>query len=111
MLASAIFFSAASVKKILNLLNFMSIETMKTSTYYALQKLYIIPAVSRLWHRQQAKLLNELPSAGANIAGDARCCSPGHTAKYGSYSFISLDTGKVIDIQLVQVCIYLVTFT
>ncbi|XP_078340505.1 uncharacterized protein LOC144617479 [Crassostrea virginica] len=34
--------------------------------------------------------------------GDARCCSPGHTAKYGSYSQMDLELGQIIDVQLVQ---------
>ena len=37
------------------------------------------------------------------LGGDARCCSPGHTAKFGSYSVMDLSTSKVLDIQLVQV--------
>ena len=37
------------------------------------------------------------------LGGDARFCSQGRTAKYGSYSFISLETSKVLDVQLVQV--------
>ncbi|XP_062591608.1 uncharacterized protein LOC134253115 isoform X1 [Saccostrea cucullata] len=36
------------------------------------------------------------------LGGDARCCSPGHTAKFGSYSVMDLSTSKVLDIQLVQ---------
>lgn len=36
------------------------------------------------------------------LGGDARCCSPGHTAKYGSYSLMDLQKSKIVDIQLVQ---------
>lgn len=37
------------------------------------------------------------------IGGDGRANSPGHCAKFGSYSTIDLEEGIVIDIQLVQV--------
>ena len=37
------------------------------------------------------------------IGGDGRADSPGHSAKYGSYGIIDLDTNEVIDIQLIQV--------
>ena len=36
------------------------------------------------------------------LAGDGRADSPGHSAKYGSYTLIEL-SNKVVDFQLVQV--------
>ena len=35
--------------------------------------------------------------------GDVRADTPGHSAKYGTYSMLDLDEGVVVDIQLVQV--------
>ncbi|XP_074649011.1 uncharacterized protein LOC141904327 [Tubulanus polymorphus] len=37
-----------------------------------------------------------------SLGGDGRCCSPGHTAKYGSYSIIDMETQKILDFQLIQ---------
>lgn len=37
------------------------------------------------------------------LGGDGRANSPGHCAKYGSYSTIDLEQAIVVDIQLVQV--------
>ena len=39
------------------------------------------------------------------VGGDGRADSPGHSAKYGSYSLLDLDYMVVIDVQLVQVCV------
>lgn len=36
------------------------------------------------------------------LAGDARSDSPGHCAKYGSYSVIEQRLNRVLDIQMVQ---------
>ena len=38
------------------------------------------------------------------LGGDARCDSPGYSAKYGSYTLMDLVTKKILDFQLVQVC-------
>ena len=38
------------------------------------------------------------------LAGDGRSDSPGHCAKYDSYSVIELSCNKVFDFKLVQVC-------
>jgi len=35
-----------------------------------------------------------------NVGGDGRCCSPGHTAKFGSYSVMDLNTSKILDVRL-----------
>ena len=37
------------------------------------------------------------------LAGDERADSPGHSAKYGSYTFVELTCSKVVDFQLIQV--------
>ncbi|XP_052212037.1 uncharacterized protein LOC127831089 [Dreissena polymorpha] len=49
-------------------------------------------------------LLLKLKAKGSPLVlgGDGRCYSPGHTAKYGTYSMINLVLGKILDIQLVQ---------
>lgn len=36
------------------------------------------------------------------LGGDACSCSPGHTAKFGSYSIMNLNSSQVVDIQLVH---------
>ena len=39
------------------------------------------------------------------LGGDARNDSPGHCAKYGSYTFLELKHDVVLDVQLLQVCV------
>lgn len=36
------------------------------------------------------------------LAGDGRADSPGHSAKYGSYSLLDLKCSKIVDFKLVQ---------
>ena len=68
------------------------------------------PAFSLVWERHQRKLLSELMIEkkgfkGLVIAGDGRADSPGHSAKYGSYSIIDINKNNVVDVdvKLVQV--------
>ena len=37
------------------------------------------------------------------LAGDGRCDSPGHNAKYAMYRLIEVTTEKIVDFSLVQV--------
>lgn len=43
------------------------------------------------------------PSKDVVVGGDARCDSPGYSAKYGTYTIMDLERNKILDIQLVQV--------
>ena len=100
-LSAAIMFSGNSPVKYLRALNFANIVTISYSTYNTFQMAYLTPTVLSVWHKQQEEMVNE--NRQLRLAGDLRCCTPGHTAKYGSYSLLDLEVGKVLDIQLVQI--------
>lgn len=54
---------------------------------------------------RQQSFFAELAEEGSALllGGDGRADSPGHSAKYGSYSLVDLNHKVVLDIQLVQV--------
>ncbi|KAG1930759.1 hypothetical protein F2P79_022085 [Pimephales promelas] len=56
------------------------------------------------WQSDQARNFSDLRAkdGGLDLAGDCRSDSPGHCAKYGSYSLIEDRVNKVVDVQLVQ---------
>ena len=38
------------------------------------------------------------------LASDGRCDSPGHSAKYGTYSMLDVKSNKIVDFKVVSVC-------
>ena len=50
----------------------------------------VIPTILSVWKRCQQQLLAKLPPRPLVLGGDARMDSPGHSAKYGSYSLMDL---------------------
>ena len=38
------------------------------------------------------------------LAGDGCCDSPGHSAKYGTYTMLDVSTNQVVDFKVVSVC-------
>ena len=65
-----------------------------------------MPVVASKWNQQQNELFKEIKSkfkGTVKSGGDGRSDSPGHSAKYGSYTIMELRLGKIIDQQLVQV--------
>uniref|UniRef100_A0A8C9YFY0 Uncharacterized protein n=1 Tax=Sander lucioperca TaxID=283035 RepID=A0A8C9YFY0_SANLU len=66
-------------------------------------KTYLEPAIVWKWKRaQQVELQSLSQQSKVIIGGDMRADSPGHCAKFGSYTVMNLETSTVIDIQLVQ---------
>ena len=67
--------------------------------------MYLTPTVSYVWLKHQSYLIEELKKSKKPliIGGDGRADSPGHSAKFGSYSVMDLESMNIIDIQLVQV--------
>lgn len=62
-----------------------------------------------MWNQHQAELFRQLRKENRPLilGGDGRADSPGHSAKFGSYTVMELKKKVVIDVQLVQVRTYL----
>jgi hypothetical protein len=65
-------------------------------SYSSIQNAYIVPTITDVWQMKQSDIIDEIRINGnkVKLGGDARCCSPGHTAKYGSYSILLLHYSK-----------------
>ena len=105
MLSAGILFAGASPKKVLRVLSSANIAAVSYSTFIQHQRRYLQPAIVNVWDRMQHNLVEKLTEAGQPlvIGGDARNDSPGHTAKYGSYTFLEVNLNKILHVELVQV--------
>ena len=101
--AANILYTGGNPARILNLFKNFNIATISIRTYNLIQSSYLMPAVNRVWLSEQEKILAIHSNNNCTVAGYARCCSPGHTAKYASYSLMSLQTSQILDVQLIQV--------
>lgn len=101
--AAAILFSGSTFTHISNLASILRLSIMSKSTFHSIQSNYLFPVVHDTWlsHRQQ--ILSRLQNQSVQLGGDARCDSPGYSAKYCTYSMLSLESREVIDFSLVQV--------
>ena len=96
-------FTGSNPARVDSFFNHAGVLYMSLKTYYKLQRLYLAPAVNRCWENEQHSLLKSLQGRSINVGGDARCDSPGHSAKYGTYHLVELNLNKVLAVELVQV--------
>lgn len=102
-LAAAAFFTACSPTRLINVFNHCNIAIFTKRTYNHIQKAYLVPAVRNVWQRKQERLMAARRHKKVKLAGDGRCDSPGHCAKFGSYTLMDADTAEVLHTELVQV--------
>ena len=102
LLSSAILFSGSSPAKVINLFSHLNVPVFTTRTYSNLQYAYLVPSVLRTWDIHQADMLSDLQGETLSLGGDARCDSPGHSAKFGSYTLMNLQDNKILHVELIQ---------
>ena len=104
-MSAAILFAGALPAKALRLFRILNCHTISSTTFFQHQRQYLQPAISSTWKSQQLSLLLTLKDQQKklSLSGDGRSDSPGHCAKYGSYTVIEMSCNKVLDYRLVQV--------
>jgi len=103
-LSAALFFSGASISKAERVMAALNVEGISSATFYRHSQLYLQPTVLSLWHTHQLELIHQLVlrSGEVVVGGDMRADSPGHCAKYGSYTMLEVRSNRITDVQLVQ---------
>ena len=89
-----------SHKKTFDILN---CSTISRQSYFRHQRDFLQLAVHNVWDQLQQSLLAQfrMNERGLILSGDGRADSPGHSAKFGTYTVIELTCNKVIDFKLV----------
>ena len=103
-MSSSIYTSGASISKVMRMFKLMNVAAISKRTVNRHATAIIQPTISIEWKEQQTNRISQLKGkdGGLVVAGDGRCDSPGHTAKYGSFTFIEQRLQKVVTLQLVQ---------
>lgn len=106
LLSAAILFSGSLPTKVLRLLKILGCASISRNAYFLHQESILQPSIFTIWNEHQTELFKELSREKRPLilGGDGRADSPGHSAKYGSYTTMELKKKVVLDIELVQVC-------
>ena len=105
MLTSAITLSGIMLEKFQQLASLLNLRSISNSTFYSLRREYVVPAIAKEWEKERNLVIASIREKGEPVmlAGDGRADSPGHSAKYGTYTMMNVDTDKIVDFEVVQV--------
>ncbi|XP_067301001.1 uncharacterized protein [Pseudorasbora parva] len=103
-LSAAIYFTGAPFFKLQKVFSAMHVKMITHRTFRKHASMYLEPAIIYTWKKEQEQVLLQLSQGHKVIAGgDMRAdSSPGHSAKYGTYTLMDLESNLILDIQLVQ---------
>ncbi|KAM9327700.1 uncharacterized protein KZ484_019176 [Pholidichthys leucotaenia] len=103
LLTASVFFSGIHFSKFERFCNSMNLKSISVDTYAALRKKFVFLAVKKAWTNERSAVLSEMTSQEVALCGDGRCDSPGHSAKYCTYTFLDTQSSKVVDFKVVSV--------
>jgi len=103
-LSAAVLFSANTFAKIAEYFRLADIQWIGKTRFYSFQKKYLAGVGNEAYTKEKAILLNMLNQKGpCRLCGDGRCDSPGHNAKYMTYSLLDQETNNIISMSVTQV--------
>lgn len=104
LISSAIPFTGNTFNAIKNFAFCLNLKIISERVFYSIQDRYLFPVINEKWKATRGTILQELRQKPlVKLNGDGRCDSPGHNAKYGTYTLMESDSGKVVEFNVVQV--------
>ena len=76
---------------------------MSKSTFYRLQSKYIFGTINKVYKVYQNRILNQFTENPVRLGGDGRCDSPGHNAKYCTYSVMEQMSSQILHFHVMNV--------
>ena len=101
--SAGILFTSNDYSNIANFTMATNIQFFSQRNFSSTQKKYIFPIVNKKFAEHQVDIFNEVRNTEVVAGGDGCCDSPGHSAKYGTYSIVNTASSKVLNFSLVQV--------
>lgn len=101
LISASIYFTGNSYRKFSSAFQSINVNFISESLYYYNVRKFLQPTIATVWKRQNNDLL--LNNNNLIVAGDMRADSPGHCAKYGTYTLLDVSSNKIIHTEIVQV--------
>ena len=98
--AASITLSGNNFAKIERMTKFLGLSFISESTFYRMQRLYFIPAVSEWWSWSREQIIEKFLNEEIVVCGDGQCDSPGHTAKNLCYFLMELVSGYIVEVEV-----------
>ena len=98
LLSAAVLFSGNTYTRLHDIADHLNMPIVGETQFYNIQKQYLFPVVNETWLSMQTAVLDGLSTVDRIVmSGDGRCDSPGHCAKYMTYTLMDEETGYITE--------------
>ncbi|XP_071141350.1 uncharacterized protein [Mytilus edulis] len=94
--SSALLISGCNFQKISLFARFLKLAIPLSVSYLKIQRTYLAPTLDEIWEKEQNQVFLEFKDKELILLGDGRMDSPGHCAQYCTYTFMEMDTKKIV---------------
>ena len=103
-LSAAVLFSASTYTRIAQYFRLAGVQWIGKTRFYDFQKKYLAGVVNEAYIKENDILIESLLlRKSCCLSGDGRCDSPGHSAKYLTYSMLDQTKNTIISMSVTQV--------
>ena len=103
LVSASVLFSGSTMHRFAAMADILNLQSLSESEFYRIQDACLFPIIQKAYDRHIDTVNAWLGDAPLLLIGDGRCDSPGHSAKYGTYTLMDQNTGVILDFQQVQV--------
>ena len=100
--SAAVLLSGSNYGKINRLAQFLNLAFLSKSTYFRIQRLYLLPAVDEWWGWMRGHLVDEFLGQDIVVGGDGQCDSPGFNAKNLCYFLVEVNSNYILHVEVLD---------
>ena len=102
LMAAAVLITVNNFEKMRTFFQFLGTGFLSSSTFYRIQRKYVVPEVLSLWEEMKKEIWAVLKNEPLILCGDGRSDSPGFSAKYGTYVLMEQFLEVIVDIEVID---------
>lgn len=102
LISGSILCSGSKFDKVSIFFHLLGLCGISQATYYRNQNDYLFPIINHHWYEERKDVLTKIGQRTVALAGDGQCDSQRFSTKYCTYTFLDMNTDKIIDFQVEQ---------
>ncbi|XP_070543401.1 uncharacterized protein [Ptychodera flava] len=100
--SASILMSGNNYSKIALLAKMLRLKIVSSSTFFKIQRHYLVPCVDEYWLSHQQEILTKYQDKEIVILGDGRMDSPGYCAQYCTYTIMENESKDILEIVTID---------
>ena len=103
LLPASILFNGLTYTQFSDVSDAIGLKCLSERQFYRVQKSFLFPAIHKIYKTFRGIIIDTICNRSVCMSGDARCDSPGYSAKYSTYSLMDTLTNLIVHFHVTHV--------